>query len=340
VRAAPHRPAPGVRRPGASLVVAVLAALCLVLTACGGDDPRPGGGEYAGDGAAPATCAGRDVSTAPADTPAGASTTALGDQPAAYELQAPASRPRGVVIVLHGGGWVDVGHGQIKELRREASQWLARGWATANLDYRPCEESLDDVLRMHDAIRERVGPDAPIVVVGESAGAQLALILAAKRQRSVGAVVAKAPPTDPVTLATQTATNPATGQADSPFPRELAEGWRAAFGDDWLETSPTRRVASIVARVLVARSQGDPIIPLGQITDFARALSRAHPGTWVRALDLPAGASWFPHAPISPEADATFRAAEAEAVQPWSTATPAELGVPAAVEGWWAFPEG
>jgi acetyl esterase/lipase len=311
----------------------------LLVTAClavagSGDDRRPiAGGEYVETVPDSSGCVGNVVpDTAP--TPAGTSTTALGPQPAGYELRAPAGHPHGVVLVIHGGGWVDVGPGQLDFGNVEAERWVRAGWATANLDYRACAQSLPDVVRLHDAIRERIGGRTPIVVVGESAGAQLALVLAARRPRSIAAVIGRAPPTDPDGLAAGQAYDPRTGAMDSPLPAQLADSWRI-FAADLPAATPLALVPDITARVLVARSRTDPLIPQGQVDGFAEALRRAHPGQWVRALDLDGGTLPFPHATITPEAQATYDASVAEIVAPWTTSDPGDQGVPDEVDGWW-----
>jgi acetyl esterase/lipase len=320
---------------GARLLAAV-AAVSLVLAGCGNgpDAARPGGGEYV-DTSPPPPCVGQTLDEPGYAAPAGASTTALGPQPAPYELQAPAGRPRGVAIVLHGGGWVGVGTRQLVAVRPDAARWLERGWATANLDYRACRPSLGDVLQMHDAIRARIGPDAPIVAVGESAGAHLALMLAVLRPDSVRGVVAQAPPTDPETLAKQTVRDPATGGQTNDPPRQLSLAWHGAFQDALAETSPVRRAREIRARVLLARSETDPLIPAGQLTDMADALRAAHGDAWVRVLELDGGDVDFPHATISAAAERRFEDAEDDVARPWRSAGPT---TPAVVDGWWATP--
>jgi len=315
--------------------VGLASLVALAIAGCGGDDPDgdgPGGGEYA---APSVPCVGRPAVPATVPPPTGTSTTALGPQTAPYELQAPAARPRGVAVLLHGGGWVEVGPGQVQVMRPTADAWLARGWATANLDYRPCGAGLDDVLVMHDAIRRLVGPDTPIVVVGESAGAHLGLLLAANRPDSIGAVIAKAPPTDPHALADQQAFDPVTGAPSNVLPRALAGTWRAAFGERLDESSPVARADDIDARLVVAWGEGDVIIPEGQIDGLEKALEDARPDGWQRVLRLGRGSERFPHTSISAESAARLRLAVDEAIEPWTDGDPR---APAAVPGWWSFP--
>nr|WP_282599972.1 alpha/beta hydrolase [Patulibacter sp. SYSU D01012] len=252
-------------------------------------------------------------------------------------MQAPAGRPRGVALVIHGGGWVGVGTKQLAAMRPDAARWLARGWATANVDYRPCGQSLDDVLALHDLIRARIGPDAPIVAVGASAGAHLALMLAVLRPDSVRGVVAMAPPTDPVSLGRETVRDPATGAQTAQPPRDLAAVWRGAFGDRWLAVSPVRRAAEIRARVLLARATTDPLIPAAQLDEQRDAIRDAHGSAWVRHLELAPGPVDFPHATVAPAEHDRFVRAEDALARPWQDEPPA---APEAFPGWWGAPTG
>jgi acetyl esterase/lipase len=286
-------------------------------------------------------CAAHQIAGTPETAPPpGTVPAALGTLPVGYEARVPAGPPRGVVILLHGGGWTDVGPGQVQAMRPEANRWLDRGWATIVVDYAACGQSLQDVIAAHDAVRNAIGPRAPIVLDGDSAGAQLALVLAARRPKSIAAVIAKSPPSDPTTILRQAPTDHQTRQPKSPVPAVLASTWYSAFGSQWKTTVPTRVAPRITARILLARSQADPIIGPGQLAELSRALADRPGHTWLRTLDLPAGEVPFVHASISPDAQVTMQAAIDQAVRPWSTRSPADLGVPSSVPGWWTYPPG
>jgi pimeloyl-ACP methyl ester carboxylesterase len=312
-------------------MAAAVGALLLAGCGTGDDAATPQGGEYA-DAPPPAACSAARADEQPYTPPAGASTTGLGPQAATYELQAPAGRPRGVALVIHGGGWTGVGTRRLLDVRPDAARWLSRGWATANVDYRACADSVGDVLALHDAIRARIGPDAPVVAVGASAGGQLGLLLAALRPDSVRGVVAMAAPTDPVLLAREPVRDPATGRWSTEPTRGLAAQWRGAFGDAWLTTSPVRRAGEIRARVLLARSTGDPLVPEAQLQDLEQAMDEADVAPWVRRFELPHGEAPFPHAGVTADALARFVAAEDALVRPWATGDPT---APEAVADWW-----
>lgn len=211
------------------------------------------------------------------EVPSWVDTTALGAQPAGYELWAPARPVRGVIIGIHGGGWESVGPGALAALHYQAGQWVNRGFAFANFDYRICGDSLPDVEAMHDALRALV-PGVPFCIMGESSGAHLALLLAADRPDSIACVIAKAPPANADLLATS---NPA-----------LAGDWHDAFGDQWRTTyNPAWRVGDIKADVLLAVSTADTIVAPEQIKALA--------GENREALVLDGGDQWFPHAGIT-----------------------------------------
>lgn len=267
-----------------------------------------------------------------APPPANANTTSLGVLGATYELYPPAARPRGVMVILHGGGWVDVGPGQVAYVRRTLlPTWLQHGWAAVIVGYRGCRQSIDDVLRVYDAVRTKVGPATPIGIVGESAGAHLALIAAAERP-DVAVVIGRAGPTSAATLARGGAFD--TGGSGERLPRQLAAGWRGTFGEgSWLSRfNPRARARDIKARVLLAQSLVDPIIPASQQREMQEALRAAEPQRWAIARLLDGGPVPFVHVGVTPAAMAEYQAAELDAIAPWQRG-PAQA--PYAVPGWW-----
>lgn len=228
--------------------------------------------------------------------PAGADVTSLGRAaPAAYELYRPSRRPVGVMLGLHGGGWMMVGPALLSGYRREARWWTARGWAFAAVSYRPCHRAWLDVRAMHDLIRRRIGPRMPLCVTGESAGGHLALLLAAYRPRSVRCVVAKAAPANATTLARGRTRDPRTGVVSSEAPALLASGWRAAFGRRWSTAyNPAALGGRIRAGVLLAIARWDAVVPTEQATSMPRLLSGP-----AEALVLPSGDREFVHGCVS-----------------------------------------
>lgn len=223
----------------------------------------------------------------------GISTTALGPAPAYYELGAPAGAflgqaPKGLMIVIHGGGWAAVGPGAVASTRPYADTWRNRGWETLNTTYRACAQSLDDVLWSYDHARALVGPELPICAYGMSAGAHLALELASLRS-GVGCVIGEGAPTDLPALFGETAYDPATGLSDQQSgPQWVQNLAAAAFGQDQIATvSPSSSPGT--ARLLLATAQQDEFIPWAQSQDMSTAVEHAHPGTYVDTDQLAAG---------------------------------------------------
>jgi len=101
----------------------------------------------------------------------------------------------GVVLVIHGGGWLFTGPVGITSMRTRAARMRERGWATERIDYRAGARGLGDVVRAYDDLRARVGPRLHVCAYGTSAGAHLALMLAHRRP-SLRCVIAEAALTD------------------------------------------------------------------------------------------------------------------------------------------------
>lgn len=53
-------------------------------------------------------------------------------------------RPRGVMLVIHGGAWTVNSVGLVQSMRADSDCWRARGWQTVNLTYRACAESVGE----------------------------------------------------------------------------------------------------------------------------------------------------------------------------------------------------
>src|SRR3954468_4420671 len=158
-------------------------------------------------------------------------------------------------------------------MRVEANRWRDRGWSTINVDYRGCANSLVDALWFYDAARAISGP-RPICVEGQSAGGQLALMLAVKRS-SVSCVVSQAGPTDLISLPTQPAYDPATGGVQTAGPTWGAGMAAAAFGPLAL-ASQSPALATLGAPVLTANSAHDNLVPYAQSLELADHLRTAN----------------------------------------------------------------
>ncbi len=113
-----------------------------------------------------------------------------------YLADASLTAPRGTIISIHGGYWREA-YGL--DLNEPVAHHLAnRGWTVANLEYRRIApgaqgvwaEMSSDIL---DAIALVDDAPGPTIVVGHSAGGQLALWAAAQPANRVDGVIALAP---------------------------------------------------------------------------------------------------------------------------------------------------
>jgi acetyl esterase/lipase len=132
----------------------VLGAAALALTACGEDAPV------------------RDP-----DGP-GEGRIAYGDDPSQFgELYLPSGTPRGVVVVVHGGFWLDQYDYTLGSPL--ATSLAAEGWAAWNLEYRRVGNgggdptTFDDVAAGIDKLRDLDLDLTRVVTLGHSAGGHL-----------------------------------------------------------------------------------------------------------------------------------------------------------------------
>jgi acetyl esterase/lipase len=218
---------------------------------------------------------------------------------------------RGLMMLLHGGGWYIVGPGPLSTERADADRWRRRGWLTINIDYPACARSLSGVLWFHDRVRARYGRRLALCAAGASAGAHLALMLAVRR-RDVGCVVGLGTPTDLRTLARD-----ASAGGSREGSRAVFDLGRNAFGAGRLTAmSPVAQTATLRARVLLALARRDSVIPLSQAPALRRAILRRRPRAYVQSIVLAPGPIPWIHAPVSAAALRRLYAAELRLVAP------------------------
>jgi pimeloyl-ACP methyl ester carboxylesterase len=188
---------------------------------------------------------------------------------------APTSTPRvGNVLMIHGGGWKgDLGAEADQVMNTYIGDTRSWGYMTYNIGYRSGAVSLRDVVDAAERIVEK-NPDEPLCLVGGSAGAQLALITAAKLGRHIDCVVDIGGPPD---LANA---DPAAPQGNVVV--QLAS---EAFGavSRLARLSPINRVDDIRQPVLVVAPDCDYYTSYGRQAAFANALRR---GEIYRAVKL------------------------------------------------------
>jgi acetyl esterase/lipase len=263
--------------------------------------------------------------------PSGVSSShaAFSGAPAPYEVGLPSGAyagqaPRGVMLVVHGGGWSMTGIGAIQAMRPDADRWRARGWETVNVTYRACGSSAADVLWFYDRARAWFGPGAKIGALGTSAGGQLALLVGALRP-DLYAVVSQAGPTDLRTLASEQTYDSANGLFDT----TLGGRWvhnlgAAAFGEENLTAySPAAQTAASLkdTRVLQGFSADDAIVPYQQAADLTNAMRAANPAAYVDTVQLATGSVPFAHGKVTQAALDDFYAREGQLVAPVTAPT-------------------
>jgi dienelactone hydrolase len=271
----------------------------------------------------PDSFCGADSRGATVAPPAGVSTTGLpSGAPAYYEVGEPTGEyegqaPKGVMLVIHGGGWSVVGGYNVQKVRPEADRWRARGWRTLNITYHSCSQSIADVKWFYDAARTTWGTSMPYCATGQSAGAHLSLLLAASRP-TVNCVIAEAGPTDMTSLKSQSVDLP-DPVAASDGSRQLYNMMASAFGGDdqaiWFSPAQWK----INARVLWGVGGGDSLVPAAQGDLLKDKMLANDPNAYIDVEHLAAGSTWWVHTAVSQEALDSFYAAEEKLVAPLTT---------------------
>jgi acetyl esterase/lipase len=260
-------------------------------------------------GEADSICTAQPVPADGSGLPAGVRSThaAFIGAPTYYEVGLPTGAyagqaPRGVMLVIHGGGWSVTGPGAAQRLRLDADRWRARGFETVNLTYRACSQSASDVLWFYDRARTWFGAGAKICAHGVSAGGHLALVIGAYRP-DLYCAVSQAGPTDLTRIQDEGVYNPATGLYDSTAGSRLVHNLgAAAFGEENLATySPAAQAAAALknTRVLQGFSGDDPLVPFRQALDLGEAMTAANPTAYVDNLQLEIGTIPFAHGRVT-----------------------------------------
>lgn len=233
---------------------------------------------------------------------AGPERKVLRGEPYYLSLHRPGDGPaRGTVLLLHGGGWRgDLGPAADERMGAAIERHTALGFNVANLAYRSGARSLADALDAFDHLRSR-WPGQPICLAGQSAGAHLALLVAARRGADVACVLDLAGPPSLVRWG---------GASANAHGRRLAA---AAFGTDREQLrrlSPARYAERIEAPVLVAAARCDRIISFRVQRAFARRLARAG-ATVARHALAPGADAHVPHCEVEARSLARLHAKEA-----------------------------
>ncbi len=232
---------------------------------------------------------GRPTLTSAGQTPAtGASSSAKNAKlpHAVWGAPLAGTRPRGLLILIHGGGWAGFSPAALQLEVRSSLPYRRAGYETLAVDYPAGARGIEQVQRDYRLARQRVG-NLPICALGMSAGGHIALMLAVKNP-DLRCVVDEAGPTDLPALGRE----PGGAIAYRLALRTLGQSNLAAL-------SPALHAASIKAKLLLVYAQTDPLVPLAQGKEMARADPSA------RLIVLPPGLAPFVHTGIDAPASTT-----------------------------------
>jgi acetyl esterase/lipase len=220
-------------------------------------------------------------------------------------IDPPVGPAKGTVIMVHAGGWA--GHDANAEqllASNPGNLFLERGWRVVSIDYEDGTAGLDDVLSAAGAELARHSSDGPLCLYGESSGAHLALVAAA-RLRAIDCVIGLGTPTDLSLYQEESAIS-----SDARV-RLVASQMTRFFGTTLAETAPWNLVGlapTIHADVLLMHEADDSVVSALHAARFAAA----RPTT--QTIELEAGdpnnpADDFMHGTVSPAGRAQYAAA-------------------------------
>lgn len=290
------------RRIAASaLAVTTLAGIATLAPAARAGATTATGGINTGNPGS--TCAPSNGGLNAAPLEPGTSNTWLGQAPAYYEVGAPSGAyagkaPKGIVLVVHGGGWYVVGAGAVTAERSVADDWRNNGYSTINFTYPACNGPGEiATLEWFYDIARRVAPTLRIGAEGDSAGGNLVLLLA--EHRSMSFTISRGGPTDLTSIASQPAWNPPDATYDQTAGPQMAYNWAvAAFGTNGLAAmSPALSSTRPSGRVLQAPTSVDVFVPQAQLSELGLGtldvVTGPGPVQWVHGTVTVAGAWAF-----------------------------------------------
>ena len=231
------------------------------------------------------------------------------------ELRLPGGNERvPIVVLIHGGCWQ--AQYDIKHIEPAASALTRDGFATWTVEYRRLGNpgggwpgTFDDISRAVDYVRTLAAGNpridtARVVLMGHSAGGQLALWAASRRQgEQTGLFASSAPPiavAGVVSLAgiTDMAAYGAAAGGCNQSVTPLMGGTPAEQAGHYAAVNPIERLPTRVPVHLV-HGDADPIVPIAQGTVFA---TRDNAGGGTSVVDVVKGAGHFDL--IAPQSDA------------------------------------
>lgn len=211
------------------------------------------------------------------------------------QSRAPALKNRPGVIVIHGGGWVEGDKESM--LERFCVPFVQRDFVAANVEYRlaksaPAPAAVNDVLKaaqwLHDHAAEYKVDANQIIVIGESAGGQLALMVAM-------APTDLGPGTKIVAAIDFYGIADVADQIEGAHKQPYAEAWipdQPGRMDLARRLSPITYVRKGLPPILAIHGDADTIVPYEQSVRLTKALKAA--GDDTELITVQGGQHGFP----------------------------------------------
>ena len=223
--------------------------------------------------------------------------------PASVQVSTQSERVKGIVLSMHGGGWI--GDRDPSLIRRKMRPFvrpaLSADWAVVHVPYPTgAANALAEIHRTYSKIRNRHGNSLPVCLLGNSAGGHLALTYAgitAKRGDlpAPDCVIASSPPTNILAFRRQVALKTAARRHN--LERFLEIGFQNA--DQMFRLSPVRFVSAFESKTLLFTVKGDPVVSPAQGLSFSARLERKRPNLFNRDVLLRGGGLRFVHRGVS-----------------------------------------
>ena len=223
----------------------------------------------------------------------------------------PAGSPVGVVLIFPSNGWRER---TVAQADADDGEWIdalnRQGFQVVNLAFNGGGHILRRGLNVYDKVRSRF-PSLPLCVGGQSSGAQLALMVSARRD-DLDCVLDVSGPPDLARWG---------GRPKSKAARRLAI---EAFGRERLSAlSPIHHVADLDEPIFLAAAKCDVFIaPRHQIALADGVVAAGGEVVW-HLFEEGEPASYWPHCPVTQESWDTYRTAEAKFLSRVLTAPPA-----------------
>jgi acetyl esterase/lipase len=186
------------------------------------------------------------------------------------DLRRPHGKAIGTLVLLHGGYWRPGYH--LDQLDSIANLMTRAGWATWNVEYRPIGEGggwpdpMTDVASAIDRLDDE-GLASDVVLVGHSAGGQLAAWAASRNDRTPGGPP-KVRPVGAISLSgVLDLTRAASAPGSSEPVRAFADGSPSQEPSRYAVSDPTLLVPA-ACPVWAVHAEGDLVVPREQATSY------------------------------------------------------------------------